>query len=49
MRNWGLGDQLLDLLDGLFEPLMAFANEISQSAFALGQPKKSPSISQARS
>ena len=34
MRNWGLGDQLLDLLDGLFEPLMAFANEISQSAFA---------------
>ena len=40
MRDRGLSNQLLDLLDGFIEPLMAFANEIGQSAFAHRAAKK---------
>ena len=34
MRHRGLRDPLLDLLDGLFESLMAFAQDVGQCAFA---------------
>ena len=34
LRDRSLSDLLLDLLDGLFEPRMAFANEVGQRAFA---------------
>ena len=41
LRDRSLSDLLLDLLDGLFEPRMAFANEVGQRAFAHRAAEKS--------